>query len=113
MNDIPLEALKSISEKDREAEATFSVREAADILDMQPSSVSHAIKVDKINTVNTGGQWDRVPASEVIKYGARWRGMKTEVLKERIQEKTQASDDQVFKWVVIGLGIMWLIKKLG
>ena len=113
MNDVLLDELQSITEQDREAEATFSVREAADILDMEPSSVSHAIKVEKIDTVNTGGKWDRVPASEVIKYGARWRGMKTETLKNRVQEKTEASDDQVFKWIVIGLGIMWLIKKLG
>lgn len=107
-----LELLKDIEEgEDKGAEPTFSYKEAADILNVNPSTISHAVSNGKISTVNTGGKWDRIPASQVTQYGIR-RGMDVQTLQNEIKQRTGATDDQFFKWILIGLGLVWLLKKI-
>jgi len=91
-------------------EPTFSFRETADILDIDRTTVSHAVSNGRISTVNTGGTWDRIPASEVIKYGMKVKGMDGEELRDKIHDKTGADDEEISKWFLLGLGLVFAYK---
>lgn len=93
-----------------EAEPTFSYKEAAEILDVNPSTVSHAVSREEMETKNVGGGRDRIPASQIVKYGIR-RGQDSKELRDKIKSRTGASNDQFIKWIIIGLGLVWLFKE--
>lgn len=101
--DIPNEGKKS--------QPSFSMTEAANIIGVATSTVSRAVKRGTIDTVQTNTGRKRIPASEVIKY-ANKTDKDVEAVAKRVQEETGGSDKQLLTWILVGLGLYFLIRYL-
>lgn len=99
-------------EEAKEREPTFSYTETADILGVTLSTISHAVTNGTIDTVNKGGKRNEIPASQVMQYGIKKRGMNPDNLQETIRKKTGANDEEISKWLLIGLGAFIAFKVL-
>lgn len=93
--------------KDMKKQPSYSRRETAKMLELSPPTISNAVSNDDIQTVNTGGEWERIPVSQVLQYGMR-KGIDPTKLNDVVSEKTGADDDQIFEWFMMGIKIQWL-----
>lgn len=108
----PVLDVERIIEESKKNEPTFSYTEAAEILGVTLSTISHAVSNGRIDTVSKEGKRDKIRASEVIQYGIKKRGMDADYLQEKIREKTGANNEEIAKWLLIGLGAFIAYKVL-
>lgn len=100
---------RRIEGKEKREEPNFSYKEAAEILGVDRTTVSHAVSNEKIKTVDTGGPWDRIPASEIVKYAVKSKGKDPDEIRDRFHERTELSDVDIARSVTTALSLGFLL----
>ncbi len=88
----------------------YTVPEAAEVLGVTRQAVYSAISAGQLRTTDDA-YGKKIPVEDVLGYGIRV-GKDPEELVNRIQKQTGADFGDLVMWVLLGLGLYFLIKGL-
>lgn len=97
-------------ERGQEGEAWFRVPEVARILGIGRQAVYDAVRDGRLKAQGEG--WERrIHGEDVLSYAIR-TGRDAKAVVGRIQEEREVSVGEILGWVLVGLGLGWLLAEL-
>jgi excisionase family DNA binding protein len=92
-----------------EREEWFTVPEAARILGVGRQAIYDAVREGRLKAEGQG--WSRrIHVSELLAYAIR-TGKDPKAVIQRIQEEREVSGWEILGWILLGLGLAWLISE--
>ncbi|MEM0488591.1 MAG: helix-turn-helix domain-containing protein [Candidatus Bathyarchaeia archaeon] len=93
-----------------EREEWFTVPEAARILGVGRQAIYDAVREGRLRAEGQG--WARrIHAADLLAYAIR-TGKDPRAVVQRLQEEREVSLGDVLVWVLVGLGLAWLLQEL-
>jgi len=93
------------------AKDTFTVSEAASILRVSRQAVWDAIQRKALDAKKTSGIW-QIEGQALAGYAARTQGpQQMQTVMDSMQEMSEATDDTLLRWLLLGLGLYLLFRK--